>query len=135
MVPAPDREDHYVELFRFDGKKKDYIYCLNEMKENKLKGIEEGHILSCKKDSTRFDVESFVQRALLDPDHQYIILGYDNLSTSLQNTLIRVIEEGIENGDNRLKLCVAGRETSHPIYRYLNTKLNVTKKLEGEGMK
>lgn len=134
MPAAKDREEHYIEIFRFEEGERDYVCCLNEISKDKLKNIGEGSILSCKKDTTKEDVESFVQRAILDPDNQYVLLGYDNLSQKLQNLAIQMIEASLAKTVNRIKLCVAGQETTHAIYRYLNNKMTVTKKLEGQGM-
>lgn len=71
----------------------------------------------------------------MDPDNQYILLGYDNLDQKLQNLAIAKIEESMLHSNSRIKLCVTGRETSHAIYRFLNNKMRVTNRKEGGGMK
>lgn len=37
------------------------------------------------------DVQSFIDRSILDPDNQYIMLGYENLDQKLQNVVIHKI--------------------------------------------
>lgn len=50
------------------------------------------------------------------------MLNYDNLSQDLQSHMTNKIEESMKKGVNRLKLCLAGTETTNSVYRLFASK-------------
>jgi hypothetical protein len=48
--------------------------------------------MTCTPDTSKSDVELFMERCTRDPDNQYIIMGYDHLKNEQQDIVISKIE-------------------------------------------
>ena len=127
---AKDREIYYIDIIKLSEQDHDFLYSLSQLDEKKLEKMSEGSILSCNQQTTKEDIESFIDRTR-NIDEEFVILGYQNLSLEHQTFIIDKINYYLNEKKLKIKICLVGDSAKEKIFKYFSN-LSVRKNIAGK---
>jgi hypothetical protein len=95
---------------------------IQEIGTNRIESLKFEHILICTKETAETEIKSFIERALRDPNNEYVMLAYQNLDRKKQQFVVDEIvafKRTLSSPEDfKLKLCLVGNSKIELLYKF-----------------